>query len=99
MRFPDGSAKRSDTVIAAAGCAVHLPFLDPSLRPLEGRKLELFLRVGHRTIKPIPQPGDLSRNYWERAATGPLLLRRCTEGVEDSTLSTASLRQLLFHQH
>jgi len=56
VRLTDGSSKRFDAVIAATGCAVDLPFLDPPppLRPLEGRKLELFLRVGrpHQSACP-----------------------------------------------
>ena len=45
--FVDGSAGVYDTVIAGTGYAVDLPFLTPELRPLDGHRLELFLRVVH----------------------------------------------------
>ena len=47
VRFVDGSAETYDTVIAGTGYAVDLPFLAPPLRPLDGHRLELFLRVVH----------------------------------------------------
>lgn len=47
VRFLDGSTESFDTVIAGTGYAVDLPFLAPPLRPLEGHRLELFLRVVH----------------------------------------------------
>jgi dimethylaniline monooxygenase (N-oxide forming) len=47
VRFVDGSSDTFDTVIAGTGYAVDLPFLAPQLRPLDGHRLELFLRVVH----------------------------------------------------
>lgn len=47
VNFVDGSSETYDTVIAGTGYGVELPFLAPALRPLEGHKLELFLRVVH----------------------------------------------------
>ena len=45
--FVDGTTQSFDTVIAGTGYAVDLPFLAPALRPLEGHRLELFLRIVH----------------------------------------------------
>ncbi len=47
VRFVDGTTQTFDTVIAGTGYNVELPFLAPELRPLEGHRLELFLRVVH----------------------------------------------------
>ena len=47
VRFNDGSVASFDAVIAGTGYAVDLPFLAPALRPLDGHRLELFLRVVH----------------------------------------------------
>ncbi|MGB3072038.1 MAG: NAD(P)-binding domain-containing protein [Ottowia sp.] len=47
VTFVDGSTETFDTVIAATGYDVDLPFLAPELRPLVGHKLDLFLRVVH----------------------------------------------------
>ncbi len=47
VQFVDGSSDRFDAVIAGTGYAVELPFLAPALRPLDGHRLELFLRVVH----------------------------------------------------
>ena len=47
VRFVDGTTQTFDTVIAGTGYTVDLPFLAPELRPLEGHRLELFLRVVH----------------------------------------------------
>jgi glycine/D-amino acid oxidase-like deaminating enzyme len=47
VRFVDGSRETFDAVIAATGYHVDLPFLAPTLRPLDGHKLDLFLRVIH----------------------------------------------------
>ena len=47
VTFKNGSVARYDTVIAGTGYAVDLPFLAPALRPLEGHRLELFLRIVH----------------------------------------------------
>ena len=48
VRFVDGSSKRFDTLIAATGYEVHLPFLSDALSPMRGRWLELF----HQVVKP-----------------------------------------------
>jgi hypothetical protein len=47
VRFVDGSRETFDIVIAATGYHVDLPFLAPALRPLDGHRLDLFLRVIH----------------------------------------------------
>ena len=47
VTFTDGSSASYDTVIAGTGYAVDLPFLAPALRPLDGHRLALFLRVVH----------------------------------------------------
>ena len=47
VNFVNGTSETFDTVIAGTGYGVDLPFLAPALRPLEGHKLELFLRVVH----------------------------------------------------
>ncbi len=47
VRFVDGTRETFDTVIAATGYHVDLPFLAPALRPLDGHRLDLFLRVIH----------------------------------------------------
>ncbi len=47
VRFVDGTRETFDAVIAATGYHVDLPFLAPALRPLDGHRLELFLRVIH----------------------------------------------------
>ena len=47
VTFSDGTSATYDTVIAGTGYAVDLPFLAPPLRPLDGHRLELFLRVVH----------------------------------------------------
>ncbi len=43
--FTDGSAKRFDTIIAATGYEVHLPFLAKEHSPVNGRWLDLFHQV------------------------------------------------------
>ena len=47
VQFVDGSSDSFDAVIAGTGYAVDLPFLAPELRPLDGHRLGLFLRVVH----------------------------------------------------
>ena len=47
VRFVDGSSATYDTVIAGTGYDVSLPFLAPALRPLDGHRPQLFLRVVH----------------------------------------------------
>ena len=46
--FADGSSGRFDTLIAATGYEVQLPFLSPELSPVRGRWLELF----HQVVRP-----------------------------------------------
>ena len=53
VRFTDGTTHTFDTVIAGTGYNVDLPFLAPELRPLEGHRLELFLRVIHPTRRGL----------------------------------------------
>ena len=53
VNFVDGSSETFDTVIAGTGYGVDLPFLAPALRPLEGHKLGLFLRVVHPTQRGL----------------------------------------------
>ena len=48
VRFTDGSSRRFDTLIAATGYEVHLPFLGETLSPVRGRWLELF----HHVVPP-----------------------------------------------
>jgi dimethylaniline monooxygenase (N-oxide forming) len=47
VQFVDGTTEQYDVVIAGTGYAVDLPFLAPEMRPLDGHRLELFLRVVH----------------------------------------------------
>jgi hypothetical protein len=47
VTFADGTSEAYDSIIVATGYQVDLPFLAPELRPLNGHKLELFLRVIH----------------------------------------------------
>jgi dimethylaniline monooxygenase (N-oxide forming) len=48
VTFVDGSVKRFDTMIAATGYEVHLPFLSDRLSPMNGQWLELY----HQVVKP-----------------------------------------------
>ena len=48
VTFVDGTSKRFDTMIAATGYEVHLPFLSEKLSPMKGRWLELF----HQVVRP-----------------------------------------------
>ncbi|MGS0754480.1 flavin-containing monooxygenase [Roseateles sp. GG27B] len=47
VSFLDGSKETFDTIIAGTGYSVSLPFLAPALRPMDGHRVELFLRVVH----------------------------------------------------
>jgi dimethylaniline monooxygenase (N-oxide forming) len=49
VTFVDGSKETFDTIIAGTGYSVSLPFLTPELRPLEGHRVKLYLRVAHPT--------------------------------------------------
>ena len=53
VRFVDGSTQTFDTIIAGTGYTVDLPFLAPELRPLDGHRLELFLRVVHPRLRGL----------------------------------------------
>ena len=47
VTFVNGTSETYDSVIVATGYQVDLPFLAPQLRPLDGHRLGLFLRVVH----------------------------------------------------
>lgn len=47
VHFVDGSSRRFDAMIAATGYDVELPFLGADLSPVDGRWLNLYLRVVH----------------------------------------------------
>ena len=53
VHFTDGSVGTYDAIIAGTGYAVALPFLQPSLVPLNGHHLALFLRVVHPRQKGL----------------------------------------------
>ena len=53
VQFVDGSTGSYDTVIAGTGYSVDLPFLALELRPLDGHRLELFLRVAHPRLRGL----------------------------------------------
>jgi dimethylaniline monooxygenase (N-oxide forming) len=53
VRFVDGTSEAFDVVIAGTGYSVDLPFLKPALRPLDGHKVKLFLRVVHPTLRGL----------------------------------------------
>lgn len=46
--FSNGSSKRFDTMLAATGHDVHLPFLSQEISPVRGRWLDLF----HQVVRP-----------------------------------------------
>jgi len=45
VTFVDGTTEEVDTVIAATGYVIDLPFLGPDVSPVRGRRVELFKRV------------------------------------------------------
>jgi dimethylaniline monooxygenase (N-oxide forming) len=47
LSFVDGSTIEVDTVIAATGYHIHLPFLDPAVAPVTGRRLDAYRRIFH----------------------------------------------------
>jgi hypothetical protein len=49
VTFLDGSKETFDTIIAGTGYSVSLPFLAPALRPMDGHRVKLYLRVVHPT--------------------------------------------------
>lgn len=65
VRFVDGSRDTFDTIIAATGYEVDIPFLAPENRPMEGHRIELFLR-----IVPPDQPGLFFIGFFNVAGGG-----------------------------
>jgi len=49
VTFIDGSQETFDTIIAGTGYSVSLPFLTPDMRPMDGHRVKLYLRVVHPT--------------------------------------------------
>ncbi len=47
VRFVDGTQEEMDTIIAATGYDIDLPFLDPSIAPVRERRLEAYRRIVH----------------------------------------------------
>jgi cation diffusion facilitator CzcD-associated flavoprotein CzcO len=47
IHFDDGTSIEVDTVIAATGYHIHLPFLSPAIAPVIERRLEAYKRVVH----------------------------------------------------
>ena len=47
VSFVDGSELEVDTIIAATGYHIDLPFLDPSIAPVRERRLEAYRRIVH----------------------------------------------------
>jgi dimethylaniline monooxygenase (N-oxide forming) len=47
VRFNDGTSVEVDTIIAATGYEIDLPFLDPKVSPVEARTLKAYRRVVH----------------------------------------------------
>jgi hypothetical protein len=45
--FSNGTQIEVDTIIAATGYGVHLPFLSPEVSPVRGKRIEVFERVVH----------------------------------------------------
>ncbi|GAC1574316.1 MAG: NAD(P)-binding domain-containing protein [Candidatus Dormibacteria bacterium] len=45
VRFADGSSETFDTMIAATGYEVDMPFLPPEVSPVVGRKVNLYRRI------------------------------------------------------
>ena len=65
VTFDDGSVQEFDAMIAATGYDVSLPFLSPALNPVNGRWLDLFLRV----LRP-GQPGLYFVGFFNVAGGG-----------------------------
>ena len=49
VTFLDGSKETFDSIIAGTGYSVSLPFLAPDMRPMDGHRVKLYLRVVHPT--------------------------------------------------
>lgn len=47
VTFSDGTSVEVDTIIAATGYEVHLPFLQAEINPVVDRRVELYKRVVH----------------------------------------------------
>ena len=47
VRFTDGTSVQVDTVVAATGYELSLPFLAPDVSPVDGRRLDVYKRVVH----------------------------------------------------
>jgi cation diffusion facilitator CzcD-associated flavoprotein CzcO len=47
VRFVDGSELEVDTILAATGYHIDLPFLDPAVAPVRDRRLEAYRRIVH----------------------------------------------------
>lgn len=47
VTFTDGTTAVVDTLIAATGYELHLPFLGKDISPVDGRRLEVYKRVVH----------------------------------------------------
>jgi cation diffusion facilitator CzcD-associated flavoprotein CzcO len=47
VRFTDGSVEEVDTIIAATGYELELPFLPEDIAPIRGRRLDAYKRVLH----------------------------------------------------
>lgn len=101
VRFVDGSRETFDTVIAATGYQVDLPFLAPQNRPLDGHRIDLFLR-----IVPPAQPGLFFIGFFNVSGGGNIRmmddqaawLAEIISG--DVTLPTlATMRQAIATEH
>lgn len=47
VHFDDGTVETVDTIIAATGYLIHLPFLPPDVSPVVGDRVDLYRRVVH----------------------------------------------------
>lgn len=47
VNFTQGPSVEVDTIIAATGYEIDLPFLSPSVSPVSGRRIEVYKRVVH----------------------------------------------------
>lgn len=47
VTFSDGTSVEVDTMIAATGYEIHLPFLGEEVSPVDGRRMRLYKRVVH----------------------------------------------------
>lgn len=49
IRFENGHVESFDTMIAATGYEIDLPFLEPELKPVDGHQINLYRRIVHPT--------------------------------------------------